>query len=98
MDTSLQLCFSATLYQFHNELLYVTEEKSFSSIFSIRKTTMKKIQASQARAVVGGGFFSSLVKISTGGLLASGDPVAAATAIAVGGGAASRGIAKMALR
>lgn len=66
--------------------------------FSIRKTIMKKIQASQARTVVGGGFFKSLVKISTGGLLASIDPVTTATAVAIRGGSGSVAKARQNLR
>jgi hypothetical protein len=58
---------------------------------------MKKIQASQARAVVGGGFFKSLFKVSTGGLLLT-DPVAGAVVTTGIGGAISRAIAKVAQR
>jgi hypothetical protein len=47
---------------------------------------MKKIQASQARAVVGGGFFKSLFKVSTLGLGGAIDPVTAGVigSVAVG--------------
>jgi len=59
---------------------------------------MKKIQASQARAVVGGGFFKSLVKISTGGLVGLADPVTVGTVAAIAGGAASTSIARQSMR
>ena len=48
---------------------------------------MKKIETSQARAVVGGGFFKSLFKISTGaGLLGGGDPVLGVAIASAAGG------------
>jgi hypothetical protein len=43
---------------------------------------MKQIQKSQARAIVGGGFFKSLFKVATFGLTGAVDPV---TAAGVGG-------------
>lgn len=47
---------------------------------------MKQIQKSQARAIVGGGFFKSLFKISTFGLAGAVDPVTAATVGGMVGG------------
>jgi hypothetical protein len=45
---------------------------------------MKQMQKSQARAIVGGGFFKSLFKISTFGLGGAIDPVTVGTAGAIG--------------
>jgi hypothetical protein len=92
------LHFSGTENPLHIESLQVAEEKSFSSLFSIRKITMKKIQASQARAVVGGGFFKSLFKASTGGLIGLADPVTVGTVVAIAGGAASTTKARQNMR
>jgi len=66
-------------------------------LFTFRKKyIMKKIETSQARAVVGGGFFKSLFKISTGaGVFGSLDPVTQGVVGAAVGGALTKASVKM---